>query len=54
MIDNYSNRFIKTLINRNLKEIKRIPKADLHNHFVMGGSREMYQRNTYASMKVVH
>ena len=31
--------FTKALIEGNLEAIRRCPKADLHNHFVLGGSR---------------
>ncbi|WP_347561839.1 hypothetical protein [Clostridium sp. E02] len=41
-----SNRFICALKNNDLKTIRNIPKADLHNHFVLGGSREYIQRKT--------
>ncbi|MBR5410577.1 MAG: hypothetical protein IK104_07880 [Clostridia bacterium] len=31
--------FTKALIEGNLEAIRKCPKADLHNHFVLGGSR---------------
>lgn len=38
------NSFIRALEQRNPEELKRYPKADLHNHFVLGGSRRfLYQ-----------
>lgn len=40
MKDLYSEQFIKALINNDEDTIRKIPKADLHNHFVMGGNRE--------------
>lgn len=33
------NRFTYALKQRNLEELRKYPKADLHNHFVLGGSR---------------
>ena len=33
-------QFIDALINGNLEAIRQCPKADLHNHFVLGGSRK--------------
>lgn len=41
-----SNRFICALKNNDLETIRKIPKADLHNHFVLGGSREYILRKT--------
>ena len=32
--------FIEALKSGALDEIRRFPKADLHNHFVLGGNRE--------------
>ena len=38
------NSFKYALEQRNLEELKKYPKADLHNHFVLGGSRRyIYQ-----------
>ena len=35
--------FIDALKQRNLEKIRAIPKSDLHNHFVLGGSRQYLQ-----------
>lgn len=32
--------FVEALNSQNLETIRSFPKADLHNHFVLGGSRE--------------
>ncbi|MDE7188421.1 MAG: adenosine deaminase, partial [Lachnospiraceae bacterium] len=32
--------FIDALQQRNLEKIRAFPKSDLHNHFVLGGSRQ--------------
>lgn len=40
----HSNTFITALKNNDLATIKEIPKADLHNHFVLGGSRKYIER----------
>ncbi len=40
MKDIYSEAFIEALENKNLATIRKIPKADLHNHFPLGGNRE--------------
>ena len=32
--------FIEALNSQDLEKIRKFPKADLHNHFVLGGSRE--------------
>ena len=38
------NGFTCALEQRNLKKLRKYPKADLHNHFVLGGSRRfLYQ-----------
>lgn len=41
-----SGRFICALKNNDLDTIREIPKADLHNHFVLGGSRDYIQSKT--------
>ena len=33
------NSFMYALEQRNLEELRKYPKADLHNHFVLGGNR---------------
>lgn len=44
--DLYSEKFIKALKNHDLDNLRMIPKSDLHNHFVLGGSREYIQLQT--------
>ena len=40
--------FIDALKSGNLDQIRSFPTADLHNHFVLGGSREyIYQKTEY-------
>lgn len=39
MKDKYTDKFVQALMNQNVEELKRIPKSDLHNHFVLGGNR---------------
>jgi len=34
--------FTNALIQGDLEAVRRCPKADLHNHFVLGGSREYF------------
>ena len=46
MKDFYSQEFMEALINYDIDKIKAIPKSDLHNHFVLGGSREYIKRKT--------
>lgn len=41
-----SEKFIKALKNHDLYNLRMIPKSDLHNHFVLGGSREYIQLQT--------
>ena len=38
--------FTEALIRGDLAAIRKYPKADLHNHFVLGGSREYLRRHT--------
>lgn len=40
MRDLNSEKFINAIKSEDLMEIMKIPKADLHNHFVLGGSRQ--------------
>ena len=40
------NDFIEALEKGDLEAIRKIPKADLHNHFVLGGSREFIKDKT--------
>lgn len=46
-LNTYMNtEFIEALEQENLNAIRRLPKADLHNHFVLGGSRNYLKENT--------
>ncbi|SDB50007.1 Adenosine/AMP deaminase [Pseudobutyrivibrio sp. YE44] len=38
--------FIDAIKNEDLAAIRKCPKADLHNHFVLGGSREYLKKQT--------
>lgn len=38
--------FVEALKNENIDQIRSFPKADLHNHFVLGGSREFIKART--------
>ncbi len=40
MKDRYSEAFIEALIKKDLDAIRVIPKADLHNHYSLGGNRK--------------
>lgn len=44
--DLYSDKFMNALKNNDLDSLRTIPKSDLHNHFVLGGSREYIQAQT--------
>ncbi|WP_432664373.1 adenosine deaminase [Wukongibacter baidiensis] len=37
---NYSEKFINALKMNDIESLRKIPKADLHNHFYLGGNRE--------------
>ena len=45
--------FIEALKSGDLDEIRRFPKADLHNHFVLGGSREYLFKKTGHEIKPI-
>lgn len=38
--DRFSQAFIEALVNKDLAALRKVPKADLHNHFSLGGNRE--------------
>ena len=46
MSDLYSKMFIQGLKEFDLNKIKKVPKADLHNHFVLGGNRNYIKKKT--------
>lgn len=45
--------FIAALKERNIEKIKSCPKADLHNHFVLGGSRQYLHQFTGVKIEPV-
>ncbi|MGI6621213.1 MAG: adenosine deaminase [Bacillota bacterium] len=42
----HSKRFMDALEANDLDAVRQVPKSDLHNHFVLGGSREYIFRQT--------
>ncbi|MFZ5988985.1 MAG: adenosine deaminase [Bacillota bacterium] len=40
----YDKLFINALENRDIQTLKLVPKADLHNHFFLGGKREYIEQ----------
>lgn len=49
------NNFTDALKQRNLEELRKHPKADLHNHFVLGGSRSfLYQATDKRIEPITH
>ncbi len=40
------NEFVSALKQGNLEKIRACPKSDLHNHFVLGGSRRYLRQRT--------
>lgn len=42
----YSSNFITALEDDNIDAVRKIPKADLHNHFVLGGNRAYIKSKT--------
>lgn len=43
---NQSTEFISALNDKNVAAIKQVAKADLHNHFVLGGNRDYIKNKT--------
>ena len=46
--------FITALEQRDLGKIRSFPKSDLHNHFVLGGSRQYLRRMTGVQIEPIH
>jgi len=46
MQDAYTKQFMDALKDQDIEALKQIPKADLHNHFVLGGNREYIKKMT--------
>ncbi|MCT4598113.1 MAG: adenosine deaminase [Vallitalea sp.] len=42
----YNNKFINALVANDIETLREIPKADLHNHFYLGGNKEYIYRKT--------
>lgn len=47
----FMNSFIYALEQRNLEELRKYPKADLHNHFVLGGNRMFIYQETHKKIE---
>ena len=45
--------FIEALKSKDLEAIRNFPKADLHNHFVLGGNREYIFEKTGYEVKPI-
>jgi adenosine deaminase len=45
-MDNMDRKFIEAIEQRNIAEIRKIPKSDLHNHFILGGNRDYIHERT--------
>ncbi len=46
--------FVEALESENIESIRKFPKSDLHNHFVLGGSREYILCNTGHEIKPIN
>ncbi|MFQ8600278.1 MAG: hypothetical protein ACLSAP_06635 [Oscillospiraceae bacterium] len=42
----FSDKFMAALQDNDLHSVAQVPKADLHNHFVLGGNRDYLKRKT--------
>lgn len=51
--DMFSGIFVDALKNNDLQAIKSVPKADLHNHFVLGGDRDYIFKKTGYEIKPI-
>lgn len=40
-----SRLFIEALQRQDLAALRKVPKADLHNHFMLGGDRKWIREN---------
>lgn len=45
-MDQHSQQFIQALQSGNIETVRTIPKADLHNHFPLGGNRAFIKSKT--------
>ncbi|WP_273324108.1 adenosine deaminase [Vallitalea guaymasensis] len=43
---NHSEKFIRSLKVNSIEALRRIPKADLHNHFYLGGNKQYIYKKT--------
>lgn len=50
-MDRNSEMFIKALRNGDVDTLRKIPKADLHSHFVLGGDRDFLKKHTGLAVK---
>ena len=46
--------FVEALKQKDLEQIRQCPKADLHNHFVLGGSRSYLRQMTGKRIEPIH
>ena len=46
--------FVEALKQKDLEKIRQCPKADLHNHFVLGGSRSYLRQMTGKRIEPIH
>lgn len=45
-----SRKFITALKDNDLAAVREVPKADLHNHFVLGGAGHIYMSRSRFSL----
>lgn len=45
-MNQYREKFIIALKKGSLEDLRKIPKSDLHNHFILGGNRKYIQEKT--------
>ena len=49
----HSKEFVYALADHDLTAVRRVPKSDLHNHFVLGGSRDYIFQQTGIKMPLL-
>ena len=50
MQDLYTKQFMAALKDHDIETLKKVPKADLHNHFVLGGNRQYIKKRSGISI----
>jgi len=52
-MDKHSRQFIEALTAESMENLRKTPKSDLHNHFILGGSREHIKQRTGVEIPIL-